>query len=520
MKSSRLWICGLALCLVAPGQTVKKQEQLRKELQSGYTHWTDQDVAYIITAEERAVFTHLNNDEEREQFIEQFWLRRDPTPDTVENEFKEEHYRRIAYANERYASGIPGWKTDRGHIYIVYGPPDEIEAHPSGGTYERPPEQGGGTTSTFPFELWRYRYIEGLGNDVVIEFVDPTMTGEYRMTNDPCEKDALLYVPGAGLSLMEQMGLSSKTDRFNRTDGTHCPVAFGGTTEKMNPFNRIEQSARLFAPPSIKLKEMEAFVTSRFHNLLPMKVQVAFFPVTEASALADITVQFDNKDLEFHAQDGVQKATVDVVGYVSTMTRRRIAVFEDTVAVDSPTAMLQAIAQRRSVYNKVLPLAPGTYRLTVVAKDAVSGGANAYETAITVPKLDPGQLQVSSIVLADRIERVSTHDIGAGQFVIGNSKVRPRVDAAFDRSEKMGVYLKLYHAGTGQATYEVVKDGITVYEETEDIAPVRPGSLSEVTLEKFLDLQDLTPGAYTLRLRITDQTRAQTLTPSVAFTVK
>jgi len=189
MKSSRLWICGLALCLVAPGQTVKKQEQLRKELQSGYTHWTDQDVAYIITAEERAVFTHLNNDEEREQFIEQFWLRRDPTPDTVENEFKEEHYRRIAYANERYASGIPGWKTDRGHIYIVYGPPDEIEAHPSGGTYERPPEQGGGTTSTFPFELWRYRYIEGLGNDVVIEFVDPTMTGRYHLTRDPTEKN-------------------------------------------------------------------------------------------------------------------------------------------------------------------------------------------------------------------------------------------------------------------------------------------------------------------------------------------
>src|SRR5215831_16987697 len=92
----------------------KKEAKLRKELETPYRKWLNEDVAYIITDEERAAFKRLQTDEEREQFIEQFWLRRDPTPDTVENEFKEEHYRRIAYANERYASGIPGWKTDRG----------------------------------------------------------------------------------------------------------------------------------------------------------------------------------------------------------------------------------------------------------------------------------------------------------------------------------------------------------------------------------------------------------------------
>ena len=128
----------------------KKEERLRKELETPYRKWLNEDVAYIITDEERTAFKRLQTDEEREQFIEQFWLRRDPTPDTVENEFKEEHYRRIAYANEHFASGIPGWKTDRGRIYITYGPPDEIESHPSGGTYERPPEEGGGETSTYP----------------------------------------------------------------------------------------------------------------------------------------------------------------------------------------------------------------------------------------------------------------------------------------------------------------------------------------------------------------------------------
>src|SRR5450432_707002 len=235
----------------------KREAKLRKELETPYKKWLNEDVGYIITDEERKAFKQLATDDERQNFIESFWFRRDPTPDTEENEFKEEHYRRIAYANERYASGIPGWKTDRGRIYIVYGPPDENESHPSGGSYNRPIEEGGGETSTYPFEQWRYRYIEGIGNDVIIEFVDPTMTGEYHMTMDPSEKDALLYVPGAGLTLMEQMGMSNKTARFQNTDGTHLGQAFGGSSESMMEFNRLEQFAKLQKPPAIKFKDLE-----------------------------------------------------------------------------------------------------------------------------------------------------------------------------------------------------------------------------------------------------------------------
>src|SRR5437588_4277148 len=239
-------------------QRKKQEDKLRKELETPYKKWLNEDVGYIISDEERTAFKRLATDDERQTFIEGFWLRRDPTPDTEENEFKEEHYRRIEYANEHYASGIPGWKTDRGRIYITFGPADEIDSHPSGGSYERPPEEGGGTTSTFPFETWRYRYIEDVGSDITIEFVDPTMSGEYRMTMDPSEKDALLYVPGAGLTLMEQMGMSDKTARFNRTDGTHLGVPFGGETQRMNQFNRLEQFAKLQKAPSVKFKDLES----------------------------------------------------------------------------------------------------------------------------------------------------------------------------------------------------------------------------------------------------------------------
>jgi GWxTD domain-containing protein len=509
----------------------KREARLRKELETPYRKWLNEDVSYIITDEERAVFKKLQTDEEREQFIEQFWLRRDPTPDSVENEFKEEHYRRIAYANEHYASGIPGWKTDRGRIYITYGPADEIESHPSGGTYERPPEEGGGTTSTFPFETWRYRYIEDIGNDIIIEFVDPTMSGEYRMTMDPSEKDALLYVPNAGLTLMEQMGMSSKTDRFNRTDGTHLGVPFGGETQKMNEFNRLEQFAKLQRAPAIKFKDLEAAVTSRVsYNTLPMKVRIDYFPVTDASVMTYITLQFDNKDLQFQAKDGVQMAIVELYGRITTMTRRMaVTPFEDTVTVPTPAEYLQETAKRRSIYQKIVPLPPGTYRLNVSAKDRVGGSLTSYEVALNVPRIDSEKSSTSTVILADLVEKVPPRSIGAGMFVIGGTKVRPRVDEIFRRDEKLGIYLKVYNLGADEASrkpvgnveYEIVKKGSNEVVATlkEELGELPDASASQVTLEKFLNLNSFAPGQYIIRLKITDRMKNQVLTPSANFTV-
>jgi GWxTD domain-containing protein len=158
--------------------------------ESPYDKWLKEEVVYIITDQERADFKKLQSDADRAHFIEEFWKRRDPTPGTPENEFKDEHYRRIAYANDRFRDAkLPGWKTDRGRIYILYGPPNEIDSHPSGGTYVRPSEQGGAQTVTYPFEQWMYRFIEGIGNNVVLEFVDKGKTGEYRLTMDPREKE-------------------------------------------------------------------------------------------------------------------------------------------------------------------------------------------------------------------------------------------------------------------------------------------------------------------------------------------
>jgi GWxTD domain-containing protein len=281
------------------------QKALRQELKGTYKTWLNQEVTYIISDEERKAFTSLSNDEERDAFIENFWLRRNPSPDSPENEFREEHYRRIQYANDHFAAGKPGWKTDRGHIYIAFGKPDDIEAHPSGGSYDRTPEEGGGTTTTFPFETWHYRYLEGIGENINIEFVDSCQCGDYHFTIDRSEKDALLNVPGAGLTTYEEMNKKDKSERFK---GNGVENIGGGPMGEMaagKEFDRIEMAAKLFAPPPIKFKDLEAFVSE--HKVLsgpvfPFDVRTDFIKVTGSTDLVPITLQIRNRDITFVTQ--------------------------------------------------------------------------------------------------------------------------------------------------------------------------------------------------------------------------
>jgi GWxTD domain-containing protein len=508
-----------------------KDKQLRKELATPYRKWLNEDVTYIITDEERSAFLRLQTDEERETFIENFWLRRDPSPDTIENEFKEEHYRRIAYANEHYASGIPGWKTDRGRIYITYGPADEIEDHSSGGSYERPPEEGGGETSTFPFQKWRYRYIEGVGTNIIIEFVDPTMSGEFHMTMDPSEKDALLYVPNAGLTTLEQMGITDKTQRFNNSDGTHMAQPLGGMPESMNEFTRLEQYVNLQKPPKTKFTDLEAKVDSRItFNILPFDVRVDFFPITDASVMTYVTLKFEHKNVQLKNKDGVSTGNIQLYGQFTTIARKVVASFDENLEIEGgPKQYLTDWAQRSSIGQKAVPLRPGTYRLAIICKDVIGGNVNNWEKSITVPRLDPDTLSTSTLILADQIEQVPMRNIGTGQFVIGSAKVRPRVGEIFRRDETLGIYMKLYNFGVeeqtrkpqGEVQYEVVKTGSAepIVTLTEDVAKIQDASGSQVTLQKFLRLDKFAPGSYTLRLKITDKNRNQILTKTAQFTV-
>jgi len=519
-------------------QKKKNERALRQELSRPYRKWLDEDVVYIITDEERTAFRQLSNDEERDNFIEAFWQRRDPTPDTEENEYKEEHYQRIAYANEHFAAGVPGWKTDRGRIYIMYGKADEIDSHPSGGTYERPMEEGGGETSTFPFEDWRYRYIEGIGQEIIIEFVDTCMCGEYHMTIDRSEKDALLYTPNAGLTMWEQMGMANKSQRFTGNGLERLGQGPDSTMLQSKEFDRLEQYSKLMAPPPVKYKDLEEVVNSKIIlNPMPFDVHWDYVKVTGDTVLVPITIQMKNRDITFVNKDGVQRGTVDIFARLSTLTDKIVQTFEDPVQVDVPAELLPRTAENSSVYWKAVPLRPGRYKLDVAVKDVNGDRKGVFSRGIVVPDYSDDKLSTSSLIVADVMEPVPTKAIGTGSFVIGTMKVRPRVapadgkPATFkrDRDQKLNFWMQVYNLGVDEKThkpsatfeYDIInvatnKPVVQKVESTESMGNVG----EQVTLQKSIASANLQPGLYKIQIKVNDNISKQTVDPSAMFAVE
>jgi GWxTD domain-containing protein len=519
-------------------EQVQAQKAVRQELKGAYKSWLDQDVAYIISEEERKAFRNLSNDEERDAFIEQFWLRRNPNPDSSDNEFREEHYRRIAYANEHYAAGKPGWKTDRGHIYIAFGAPDSIDSHPSGGSYERPMDEGGGETSTFPFEVWHYRYLEGVGDNIDIEFVDTCMCGDYHFTIDRGEKDALLHVPGMGATQWEEMGMAKKADRFKggfESLGTG-PLA---SSQASKEFDRIELAAKLFAPPPIKFKDLDNFISE--HKLIngpifPFDVRTDLVKVTDNTVLVPITLQIKNRDITFVTKDGVAIGLVNILGKVTTITHKTVQTFEETVQVQQPAELLEKSLDRQSIYWKAVPLLPGLYRLDIAIKDVNNPDhVGIYGRALEVPEYHDEKLATSTLILADQMNPVSSHEIGEGNCVLGNTKICPRVSAnpatpvSFKRAQQLNFWMQVYNLGINESTKS---------NEAEVTYRIVDSSNNAILLEKHLDSKDLgahsdqltvqntvpmaglQPGKYKVTIQINDGISKQEIAQSAPFVVE
>jgi GWxTD domain-containing protein len=521
-----------------PKEQIEAQKALRQELKGDYKKWLDEDVAYIITDEERKAFKSLSNDEERDAFIEQFWQRRNPNPDSPENEFKEEHYRRIAYANDHFAAGKPGWKTDRGRIYIMYGEPDSKDSHPSGGTYERPMDEGGGETSTFPFEIWHYRYIEGIGENIDLEFVDTCQCGDFHFTIDRGEKDALLHVPGAGLTQWEEMGQAKKADRFKggfENLGTG-PLSSGQASKE---FDRIELAAKIFAPPPVKFKDLDSFISE--HKILsgpvfPFDVRTDFVKVTETMDLVPVTIQIRNRDITLVTKEGVSTGYVNILGKVTTLTHKVVQTFEDTVKIEEPQELLEKALDRDNVYWKALPLPPGLYRLDIAIKDVNNPDhVGLYGRGIDVPAFHDEKLATSSLILADKMSEVSTRDIGDGNFVIGNTYVRPRVSpnpatpVTYKRDQPLNFWMQVYNLGINDATksnqatvtYKIVDTSnndvlLSKQLESKDLEP----HSDQLTLDRSLPIAGLPPGRYKVTIEVNDEISKQEVAQSAPFVVE
>ncbi len=521
---------------LSDAQRKKNSKATKQEVSGAYKKWLDEDVRWIITDEERAAFKLLANDEERDSFIENFWLRRDPSPDTEENEYKEEHYRRIAYANEHFPAGIPGWKTDRGRIYIVFGPADEVESHPSGGQYDRPIEEGGGSTSTFPFETWRYRYIEEIGQEVIIEFVDTCFCNDYHMTIDRSEKDALKTTPGAGQTLYESLGLASQADRFNHGGLEQLGVGPFNKDIASKQFDRLEQFAKLTRAPNVKFKDLEEAVSSKLiTNIMPFDVRVDFVRVTSDTVLVPITIQMKNRDITFAAKDGIQRGVANIFVRVTNLTGKVVQTFEDTVSIDVPNDLLAKTVDSASVYWKAIPLRSGHYKLSVAVKDVNGDRKGVLQQNLPVPEFGEEKLANSTLILADQMEKVAAKTVGTGNFVIGTTKVRPRVAPAdgkptvFKKGQKVNFWMQVYnmqvdektHKPSASVDYDIVNAATSkaVYHSTETTDQM--GNVGDqMTLEKSFAAAALPPGIYRLKIKVSDNLSKQTVDPTATFAVE
>lgn len=451
--------------LAAPQSPPDDAPALRNNLETPWRKWLNEDVTYIITDTERQAFKQLTTDDERREFVQQFWLRRDPTPATVQNEFKDEHYRRIAYANEHFSSDVPGWKTDRGRIYIRFGPPDEIDSFPSPSPAR---------------EVWGYRFIADHSN-VRIEFVDGAMT-----------------------SGIPQPDLAAAP-----TDGT--------AMERLRLFAQLRRAP---ADPFANLRD----AIGKPGSGLPMQVRLDYLRATDATAMMNVTVQFATRDLKFQSDGNKIWATLEILGRVSTMDRRLVMTFENPLSLSATGSGVEP----HMTYQKQVPLAPGRYLLDLVAKDTVGGAVGSYETAVEVPQFNQAVLSSSNLILADAIERLPAKTIGSGNmFVIGDMKVRPRLTNSFTTDETIGFYLQVYNfmpdpatrKPSGSVEYRIEKDGMTDVDFAEDIGNIANTSASQVTVERWFPPRDLKPGKYTLHLTVTDTNRNQTIEKSASFTV-
>lgn len=497
-----------------------------------FAKWLNQDVLYIITDEERDVFQKLSTPEEKERFIEQFWLRRDTTPGIFANEFKDEHYRRLAYVNERFGSGIPGWKTDRGRVYIIFGPPDEIDSHSGAGTYLRPTREGGGATQTYPFEVWWYRHIDGVADDVEYEFVDRSWSGEFKLVQAPHEKDMMLYVDGAGPTLREYLGRGSRLNRPAYQPGLLNSAGFRSRSQlraKDMPFARLERFFATQRPPEIKFKDLQRVVETRVtYQQLPFALRQDAIRLDEKRWMVPFTLALRNQDLGFLSRGDRFYARVNLYATITGLNGRILAEFEDTIRADFSADEFQTRQQGTSIYQKTVALPVGMYKLSLVLKSLNNAKMGTGEARILLPEIPEGQLANGSLILADKMEQLDRLPEGLEPFMIGDIKVVPNVTNFFGSNSVMGIYMQVYNAAIDQqhlepelhVAYLILKDD-QVVRKIEDLGGNSMVFFSDerVVLARSVPLLGLGSGNYTMRVVVEDQLTGKRAMGEDAFTV-
>jgi len=283
----------------------------------------------------------------------------------------------------------------------------------------------------------------------------------------------------------------------------------------------------LSRPPQVKFNDLATAVNTGVieENPLNFDIRVDFFRQSDERVITAFTIQAENKDLVFQDSGGLQQARMNIFGRVTSVAGRRVTIFEDPVITTATPQELTEAKDRKSAYQKAVPLPPGTYKVDVIVRDVASGATGIRHVGFTVPKYDQQKLSTSTLVLAAKMESLIDKP-AVGQFVIGTTKVIPNVSGTYHQGQPVGVFMQVYNAGIDQTTlrpsvdveYALLRDGKELGKQAEDWRGMSDSG-QRLTLARLIDTRTLALGEYEISIRIRDRVSGQTLSPSAKFTV-
>lgn len=491
----------------------------RPELTEKYKDWLEKDVFYLITSREKSGFFKLENDRQRDLFIREFWRQRDPSPGTPRNEFREEHYRRLAVADRLFSRGTskPGWRTDRGRIYIILGPPVNRQY------FDHP--------DIYPIELW---YYQGAKSDRIAPFFHVMFVKKFG-SGDFVLYDPLVDGPNILSPETSEIPWDPGRPQFDAEasffGGSTKDQAFGGTVYgilyKISP--DLAQASLTLLPYGSSADPTKSNQALGNVNQYPSQrvddKYVTEFLERRASVEVDYSINYiENLNVVkiFKDADGIDfvhyaiqpeilsldryadkfYSQVNLSGRVSDLEGKTVFQYSKAYPMEFTRDEIPAISSRPMTIQDSFPLIPGHYKFNCLLENTVSKEFTSFEKEIIIPG-PSGALRMSSLLLAYDAEEIK--DTSRTAFQIGNTRLIPSLDNRFSPEETLVLYFRFYEFGQELSTGATLVWGIyrgerKIYEESRK-SRVYPQK-SEF-LARF-PLADYKPGSYTAKVVLKD----------------
>lgn len=480
--------------------------------------WLEEIASYIITKSEREVYETLTTSEERVRFIDGFWRRRDPTPETPENEYKTEHYRRLAYANRFLGSGRPGWRTDQGRIYILLGPPDIIDSDPMGRQMHQ-----------YPTEVWIYRRPAHprLPPNMEIAFVDRYLTGEYELSFNLLQDadatrqlEALMDEPYLDAAMLQEM----RAWNFGRTGTVHYGEGMSHELERLNELALVSQiPERQLQPLATEVRTRVSFGGGSIEG----ERQIDFYRASDGRVCTPVTFRVPYRDFTFLEKPDQYESRFDVFGRVLGPDGQVVDEFNREERITLPRDRLDVVETDHLLYQLIFYVPPGEYDLELAVRDNASNTIRTAVDTLRVPDFEQQSLALSSVVLADQIVKMdSPPPAGTKEpFMFGEFEAVPNFARTFSSRGALNLYFEAYNLALDdegknslKLSYRFQREGARYREVPATY--LYPTDQPQRSIMSAIPLKDFIPGDYTLVIEVTDQVSGKTATAEEGFQVR